>query len=517
MTPRSDRTGHDPPRIACIFLPAFPLQIASRGHEQWRGRPAAVVSDDKPTAFIEHANREAWERGVRPGIRYAAALSLVATLQARAVPAVEVERTVSEVTEVLRDFSPEVEPQVTEPGIFLVNLIGLGGLFPSLDGWRQTVEARLGETGLQAVICIGFSRFGTYAAAKSSGASRIFATAAEEETASAILSLDYLPLPPTVRERLTRLGVTTVRAVRALPAGSLIRRFGREAAALVALVGDAETDVPIQPIFAEEPVRRSVRLADRESNLLRLIELVVRMSGELVTEVDERSALITALEVQLLLDDDSVTETEIRPAAPTLERSLLADLIDLRVGSLQLSDGVVEVTVEARAARVDRRQLELFRTESGRDTEAALTALARIRAELGDDAVGYAETVNGHAPEGQFRWVAGMPPSLGGSSDRGGTREEATMVRRLLARPLRIAPPVLARQTGSERPPERSTRRSKRVVSAVSFSGPYVVSGGWWRRHRHREYFYVETGAGELLWIFRDRTDGGWYLQGRVE
>ena len=47
--------------------------------------------------------------------------------------------------------------------------------------------------------------------------------------------------------------------------------------------------------------------------------------------------------------------------------------------------------------------------------------------------------------------------------------------------------------------------------------GPYVVSGGWWRRPVHREYHFAETQKGELLWIYYDRGRRRWYLHGRVE
>ena len=51
----------------------------------------------------------------------------------------------------------------------------------------------------------------------------------------------------------------------------------------------------------------------------------------------------------------------------------------------------------------------------------------------------------------------------------------------------------------------------------VRVLGPYVVSGGWWRKSVHREYHYAETQKGELLWVFYDRGQRRWFLQGRVE
>jgi protein ImuB len=48
-------------------------------------------------------------------------------------------------------------------------------------------------------------------------------------------------------------------------------------------------------------------------------------------------------------------------------------------------------------------------------------------------------------------------------------------------------------------------------------TGPYVLSGGWWVRPVHREYYYARTERGDLLWVFYDRPRRRWFLQGGVE
>jgi hypothetical protein len=45
-----------------------------------------------------------------------------------------------------------------------------------------------------------------------------------------------------------------------------------------------------------------------------------------------------------------------------------------------------------------------------------------------------------------------------------------------------------------------------------------VIEGGWWTgRPIHREYPFIETARGELLWIYHDRPRRRWFLQGQVE
>src|SRR5881394_517029 len=103
-------------RLACLELPAFPLQLLLREHADWRGKPAAVLERDAPHGAVLWANEEARALGVLPGQRYAAALGLCAELRAGVIDATEIERSVAEIVEELQHFSPEVEPCADEPG-----------------------------------------------------------------------------------------------------------------------------------------------------------------------------------------------------------------------------------------------------------------------------------------------------------------------------------------------------------------------------------------------------------------
>jgi protein ImuB len=51
----------------------------------------------------------------------------------------------------------------------------------------------------------------------------------------------------------------------------------------------------------------------------------------------------------------------------------------------------------------------------------------------------------------------------------------------------------------------------------IRLSGPYVISGGWWKKAIHREYHFAEMQRGDVLWIYYDRLRRRWFLQGRVE
>ena len=46
-------------------------------------------------------------------------------------------------------------------------------------------------------------------------------------------------------------------------------------------------------------------------------------------------------------------------------------------------------------------------------------------------------------------------------------------------------------------------------------AGPERIEGGWWDGlDATRDYYVAEGGAGARLWVYRERSSGGWFLQG---
>src|SRR5207247_9383941 len=69
-------------RLACVSLPAFPLQLLLRSHPDWAGYPAVVIDEDKPQASDLWVNDTALPAGAFPGHSYAAAFPLASGLRA---------------------------------------------------------------------------------------------------------------------------------------------------------------------------------------------------------------------------------------------------------------------------------------------------------------------------------------------------------------------------------------------------------------------------------------------------
>ena len=492
-------------RLACASLAGFPLQLLLRRHPRWAERPVAVVAEDKPQGMILWVNERARRAGVYSGLRYAAGSSLAPGLHAGVVSPDRIEGETAALAEGLTRFTPGVEPSAEEPGVFWLSGLGLGLLYPSFERWAHTVHGDIRARGFHATVAVGFTRFGTYAAAKTREGTVVFKDPAEERAAAREVSLSSLDLEPELRDTLLKLGIRTVGAFLSLPPGGLRERFGPGAYRLYRMArGDLWT--PLEPRVPEEPVGQKLLLDDPETDSTRLLFLVKQLLHPMLVTLAARGEALAELALCLLIDRGTRHEERLRPAEPTLDAVQVLDLVRLRLESVRLEAGVTEVELRAVAGPATREQLRLFSERPERDLDAANRALARLRAEFGDGSVVRARLTYGHLPEARFKWEPCEQVRLP-RPERGAR----TLLRRIFARPVPLpAQPHWSHEDGW-------LILGAKYGAVEKLIGPYVFSGGWWAREAHREYYFAETRRGNLLWVYHDRLRRRWFLQGTVE
>ncbi|MHC4918210.1 MAG: Y-family DNA polymerase [Planctomycetota bacterium] len=501
-------------RWGCVDVPALPLQLLILCHPGWARCPVAVVDRDEPQGTILWVNEQARRNRVRVGHRYAEGLSLAAGLRAGVVDANEIQAQVDHLARRLRRFTPEVEPSADEPGVFWLNASGFERLFPSLEAWASGIRKELREAGFWAAVVVGFDRFNTYALSKlaaqtSTAQVCVLTSTVQERRRAGRVPLDRLHLEPKLRDSLERLGIETVADLRRLPAGGLLSRFGRESYLLHRLV-DGTLPAPLAPAFETEPVceRFELEPEQHQIDVTALLFLLKQRLAVMQQVLAERGEAVAGLRLRLLLARGIAQHHQdhyIQPAAPTLDEVQLGDLLRRRIGAFELMAPVVGFELLARGVRATREQLQLFTEQPRRDLRAANRALARLRAELGEAAVVQAVLSEGHLPEAGFGWQ----PLSKITVARPAAKAHLRLVRRILARP-----ELLACQRAV---PDGWFVYGLGPGPVQALFGPYLVSGGWWRRPQHREYHFAETRRGDLLWIYFDRHRRSWFLHGMVE
>lgn len=504
MTPESE-IKPEPPGVACVDLPAFPLQIALRDHPGWRDDPVVVVEDDRPLAEILWANRAARVQRIRRGMRFSAAQSLVARLHGAVVSPAEIEDALGRVFVKLVEYSPNVEPSRDWPGVFWVDPSGLEHLHGSLEQWAERVWAAIAELGFASSVVVGSQRFSVFAFAQSRTGGHVLRDADRERRQARAVPLSRLNVSAKLRDEMAVLGVTTLGELLALPRNGLAVRYGAEAGALHDLASD-RTWTPLAPRRIVEPTRAEVVVDPPDSDQARLLFGMKSSLHGVLKELGRRGRGITALGVTFELDHGPAHFERIETAAPTLDVVRLLDLVRLRLSSIELPAAVERIEIDVRSVAVHARQASLLDAAPSRDPEAAARALARVKAAFGPGAVTRARLENGILPEARFRWepFGDLPAAAPGEPAED---EPPPLVRSVLAAPVPLPDP-----------PRHERERWLGAHGAVErMFGPDRVTTGWWADPVARDYFWVETGTGEILWLFRDRATRAWALHGRVD
>ena len=291
------------------------------------------------------------------------------------------------------------------------------------------------------------------------------------------------------------------------------RKLGENAARLHRMATEG-MQLPVQARQSRPDFVREIELGypERDTNriLFRLKSVLPGLVGELLRTDDMVAEIRLDLELERRAGqkqgDEGRLEERIRPSAPTLDEALILDLLRLRLDALPLASGITRVCFSLIPTRIVRRQASLLEGRPKRDLAAAGRALARLRAELGDEAVGVLRLDDGHLPEARARWTP-MHRLRRAAPNRPKVRP---LVRRMNTAPL-ILPPRPSQE------PDGWLVRGPESGPVVRSVGPHIISGGWWATEVHREYHFLETGRGHLLWTFYDRRRRRWFLHGTIE
>lgn len=500
--------------VSCVHAAALPLQLLalrlrtadSVDHGDPRARiPIAVVDKDKPLGRVLAVNAAARAQGVKEGMRYGEALSLVSALRAGVVREDELKAAHLALHQMLMGFSPEVEPKADEPGTFWLNASGLKRLFGTRERWSQAIRDTVAQHGFCVRVVVGERRFDVYCLARAGPRFTVPEAVPLHALMGGVAALDVA----TVQE-LALLGIHSVGDLAQMPLAPLQERYPR----LAQWWAQAQAEVPLQAVRQAQRYAERMQFeppdADSERLLFACKHLLARVLPRLASERLAVSTLRLEWGLERRVGGQTAIETIIEPAQPVLLDKVLIDLLRLKLESLVLPVRVFELRLEAVAVPATTEQLALFNAKQARSLEGAQRALARVRAALGDVA-GVAVVRAFHAPERQFEWEAvscltvpretlstptlSRQAALRQSPPRAGVADAISPTLLAQAPHLRAvtenippfdaahaaAGPLLVRRLWSE------PRKLAQPPQAAA--GPYRVASGWGRMAR--DYYYA--------------------------
>ncbi|HEV7238576.1 MAG TPA: DNA polymerase Y family protein [Thermoanaerobaculia bacterium] len=494
-------------RIACFFIPMFPLAARLRSEPELLQEALAIVEGNGNNVHVVAATRRARTKGIRPGHSLVQARSILPKLIARARDT-ECERTAQEALfDVAEAFSPRVED--AGEGIVFIDVDGMSRHYDSeLDLARSAVRA-CDAIGLPARVGIAASKLAARIAAELPKSPTVVEAGKESEF---LAPLPLARLTPELEAAATlqRWGIGSIGDLARLPENEVATRLGELGRELHYAARGIDPR-PLIPRPLPPDFREGMELEWPLVALEPFLFIANAALDRLSKRMEMQGFACKRLALTLSLEPDGFYARAIDLPAPTRDVKTMLTLLRLDVEKNPPGAPVMGFSIVAHPDRPRRAQLSLFGPPA-LSPEKLATTIARLVSLLGDDRVGVAMSVDGHLPE---RYALGdyapPPPPT--------TRAKAQKSRGLLA--VRVfRPPIPVEVTTEVSDGEThiaSIRGEGNLSGPVRMSsGPWRVESSWWTdAPAAREYWDVELEGG-VYRLFEAAT-GGWVVDATYE
>jgi len=504
-------------RLACLYVPLFPLAARLRAEPELRSEALAISVGSGTAARVAVASRQARQTGIRPGHTLAQARALLPQILVRGRDAA-CERSAQEaLLEVAESFSPRVED--AEEGTAFLEISGLGRRYRDETSLAQAIERAAVRAALPARVGVASSKLAARVAA-SLPKTPTLVDEGEEARFLAPLPLTRLTPAVDLAETLGRWGLRSIGEFAQLPAAQVTSRLGEEGRKLHSIARGLDP----QPLVPRQVPADFQEGMDCEWPLVTL-EPLLFLGRAALERLAQRLAAhglgCARLEVRLRLDPDGWAMSTIDLPAPTRDVKTLLTLVRLDLESHPPGAPVVGFRFGAIPDRPRDAQLSLL-GPADLSPDRLATTLARLFALLGPGRLGAPRLPDGHRPE-RFSLVPFAPPPAPL------LHPEATTGRGLLAlRNLRPPLPVevlVEPQDEGGRPAAiqpvlaENTAQRQRIEGPVRVaSGPWRLEEGWWNDGGHgamrREYWDVELESGGIYRLYREPSSERWFADG---
>jgi len=491
-------------RIACFYVPMFPLAARLRSEPELLNEAVAIVEGNGNAAHIVAATRRARTKGIRPGLSLAQARSILPKLIARGRDT-ECERTAQEALfEVAETFSPRVED--AGEGIVYIDIAGMTRHYDSeLDLAKAAMHAA-DRVGLPARVGIAASKLAARVAAELPKSPTVVDPGKESDFL-APLPLTRLSPQLDAASTLSRWGLTSIGELARLPESEVAARLGE----LGRELHYAARGVDPRPLIPR-PLPPDFREGmDLEWPLVAL-EPFLFIANSALERLSQRMEMqgfaCKRLELTMNLEPDGFAARAIELPAPTRDVKTMLTLLRLDLEKAPPGAPVTGFSLVAHPDRPRRAQLSLF-GPAALSPEKLATTVARLVALLGEERVGMALATDGHLPE---RFAVGdyAPPP---PPDH---RLKPVKSRGLLAvRVFRPPMPVEVTMNGDQ---IAAVKGEGDVHGTVrTFSGPWRIESDWWTEApAAREYWDVELDGGTVYRLYQSEKNE-WLVDARYE
>ncbi len=511
----------------------------------WDELPIAL-SDGLRVRAVTRAGARAQ---IRAGMTVTEATSRCADLEVFPWDQVVIDGAVRRATAALLGASPQVTPVAGTPGLWWIGATGLdssGGeaaltqtLLALARQWHPAARVAIADS------CVA-ARAGTWETARTRSEARgqrpegtppiphspfpiPGITIIPPGTDAAYLAtapVGLIPMDDSMAEALSALGIRTAGALAALLPGDVEQRWGRTGLLAWRLARGEDRRRP-GLATSEFPRTASADLSPSVETMEPVLFLLRAALDRLLAGLVADGRAAATLAITLTLDDargatvDAPVHTvtrEVRLAHPMARLVPLFERCRALLDRWTLTAPVCGVTVSIVAtAPLAGEQGDLL-DPSWHDPAAADAAFARLRAELGADAIVVPVTSDSHRPERTGAWL----PMDGGRETGDGRQDPKSRLSPVprppsdiscASRQLEVPEPVDVECTDGQ--PRVLWWRGRRMRIDHP-AGPERLAGDWWKDAYARDYWRCEDPDGEgTLVLYHDHSSGSsWFVQG---
>ncbi len=490
-------------RIACLYVPAFPLAAWLRAAPELCTQAVVVVERVEPQSLVLAASRAAWRWGISPGMRLGQAQNLCRTLIVRPQNPSLLESARAALFDAAASCSPLIEP--AEDGVIYVGLEGLIGHWCASEAqWASRLVTRCERFGLPARVAVARTKTAARLAAMRWDGVTVLAP---EEEASFLAPLPVAALRPSEQllTTLERWGIYTIGQLVQLPLRAVGTRLGPEGVILVRRARGEETE-PLQPRPCPVVFEEAMEFDSGIDNLEPLAFVVRALLDRLTVRLEARGFVCAGLQLRLHLLGAGWEERTIAVAYPNNEVKALLGLLRLHLEQQPPQAALDAIRVRACPEVLRPSQLDLFRPH-GPAPAALTTVLAQLSSLCGNERVGSPVVPNTHRLD-----TESMAPFGSQMRETSGTTPPTSVLPPLALRRFR---PPLAVEVFSERERPDFVRGPQLGGRVVSWAGPWRIRTEWWgERPYGREYYDVQLSDGGLYRLFRDEEQQQWFVDG---
>ena len=461
---------------ACILLPQLALDGVLRRHAT-PDEPLALITGPVQRRVLRAANATAQAAGLRAGQPLATAQAICARFTVVEHDPDETARWHDFLAAWAYRYGAQVSRQL--PAALLIEVEASFRLFGPWPRMEALMREELTALGFRHRIALAPN---PWAARALAGVHDGLAITHDAPLQRALgqLPVERAGLPPDAAGSLRRMGLRRLVQVSALPRAALGRRVGTDTLdQLDRLSGALAT--PLDCYQPPDHFESRIEFNYEVGVTGQLLFPLRRMTGDLAAYLAGRDGGVQRFVLRLEHDRGAATEVPVGLLAPERDAAMLFELARGRLDLVQLAAPV-------RALQLIARELPPF-VPAGRDLFDIRPQQAvpweqlreRLRARLGDSAVHGLAIHADHRPEHAWR-------------DHGSGDTPPTIPRPgwLLAQPIPLR------------------ERISRILA-----GPERIESGWWDGDVRRDYYLVETTAGQRAWAFCAAGErGGFMLHG---